>query len=90
MLVLLAMLLVNPGLGFAHGDDEGKGHEEMQGMQGMPGMDEGMPGMHEGMHQIHEEEAATLREAASILKATHPDLAVKLEEMAQHHEGMKS
>lgn len=37
----------------------------------------------EGSHSHGEDHAATLREAASILKATHPDLAAKLEEMAE-------
>jgi hypothetical protein len=39
----------------------------------------------EGSH--HEGgEAATIREAASILKATHPDLAAKLEKIAAEEE----
>lgn len=44
--------------------------------------------MHEGMQKTHGENAAALREAASLLKDAHPDLAAKLEKMAQHHEGM--
>ena len=87
ILVLLAVLLLNPGFGFAHGDDEGKGHDEMPGMAGMN--DEGMQGMHEGMQKMHEENAATLKEAASLLNDTHPDVAAKLEKMAQRHESMK-
>ena len=40
----------------------------------------------EGSYSHGEDHAATLREAASILKATHPDLATKLEEMAKMKE----
>ena len=87
LLVLLTVLLLNPGFGFAHGDDEAKGHDEMPGMAGMK--EEGMHGMHEGMQKMHEENTATLKEAASLLKDAHPDLASKLEKMAQHHEGME-
>ena len=37
----------------------------------------------EGSHSHGESHAATIREAASILKATHPDLAAKLEKIAE-------
>ena len=77
LLVFLTMLLVHPGFGFAHNMDEKQGNE-------------GMQGMHEGMQSMHEEDAATLREAASLLRGAHPDLAARLEKMAQHHESMKS
>ncbi|MBI4115073.1 MAG: hypothetical protein HY447_00700 [Candidatus Omnitrophica bacterium] len=40
----------------------------------------------EGAHQHGEGHAATIREAASILKATHPDLAAKLEAIAAEEE----
>ena len=37
----------------------------------------------EGSHSHGEGTAATIMEAASILKATHPDLAAKLEKIAE-------
>lgn len=40
----------------------------------------------EGSHSHGESHAATIREAASILKATHPDLAAKLEKIAMEEE----
>ncbi|MBI4115172.1 MAG: hypothetical protein HY447_01215 [Candidatus Omnitrophica bacterium] len=40
----------------------------------------------EGSHQHGEGHAATIREAASILKSTHPDLAAKLEAIAAEEE----
>lgn len=77
MLVLLTMLFIHPGVSLAHeGHNDG---DEMQGMQGM-----------QDMQKMHEENAATLMEAAAALKATHPDLAAKLEQMAQHHHKMAS
>lgn len=78
LLILLAMLLVQPGFILAH---EGEDHGDMPKME---------TGMHEQMEAMHEENEATLKEAASILKATHPELAAKLEKMAEHHEDMKS
>jgi hypothetical protein len=40
----------------------------------------------EGSHSHGEGHAATLREAASILKANHPELAAKLEAIAAEEE----
>jgi hypothetical protein len=43
-----------------------------------------MEGSHtEGSPEMAEDHAATLREAAKALKETHPDLAKKLEQMAE-------
>lgn len=38
---------------------------------------------HEGSHGMTEDHMATLNEAASALKDSHPDLAKKLEDMAK-------
>lgn len=73
VLVLLTFLALNPGLVLAHGDEDHSQHEEMQGA---------------GHEMNHGDHAATLREAATALKASRPDLAEKLEKMAQHHEDM--
>lgn len=76
--ILLSLLALNPGVVLAHGDED---HAEQGAMQDMPGM-KGMD------HESHEVQAATLREAASALKSSRPDLAEKLEQMAHHHEEM--
>ena len=78
LLIVVSMLLAQPGFVLAH---EGKNHEDMPKME---------KGMHAQMEAMHEENEATLKEAASILKATHPDLAAKLVKMAEDHEDMKS
>jgi len=49
-----------------------------------------MEGIHHGQIPPHEEQAATLREAGSIVKNSNSELADKLEKMAEHHEEMKS
>lgn len=72
IVIFLSLFVLSPGMALAHGEEhkEHAGHEEMQGEA----------------HEMHEEEAATLREAAAILKASHPDLAAQLEKMAKEHE----
>ncbi len=47
-----------------------------------------MEGSHEeGSHEMGEKgDAAVLKEAAGILKASHPELAAKLEAIAKKHE----
>ena len=94
LLVLLAMLLAQPGFVSAH---EGEDHSKMSGMSDMP--KDSMDGMNmdAGMKEMHAEHVATLTEAATALKTSHPDLAMRLEKMAKHmdmmakhHEDMKS
>lgn len=46
------------------------------------GAEHGGTAMMEGSHSHGEDTAATIMEAASILKATYPDLAAKLEKIA--------
>ena len=46
------------------------------------GSEHGGTAMMEGSHHHGNDTAATIMEAASILKATHPDLAAKLEKSA--------
>lgn len=40
----------------------------------------------EGSHSHEENSVATIREAAAILKSTHPELAAKLEKIAAEEE----
>jgi len=80
-LLILSIIVLNPSFVSAHGDEGKKDHTEHQGMM-----------MHhkggEEMQKMHAEHAATLREAASALQASRPDLAAKLEGMAKMHEDM--
>jgi uncharacterized GH25 family protein len=80
-LVLIAtMFAVNPAVLFAH---EGEEHSMSNAMQGENDSAQGMPEGHD-MHAMHAAPVATLREAAAALKESHPELAAKLEAMAEH------
>ena len=79
ILIFLMTLALNPAFVSAYGDEkEHAGDAEHKGMMHH----------HEGMEEMHEQHAATLREAASALQGSRPDLATKLEEIAKMHESM--
>ena len=93
----LPLFLGSAGRAVAEEGHEHKGSSQHAHMQGMEEMHKGMQGMEsmsEGMQKMHAEHAATLREAAAVLKDSHPDLAAKLEAMVtmheEMHEGMQS
>lgn len=76
MMIVLAMLVALFGVnhsGLLAGEHGGKEHggEKHEGA------------MMEGSHGMTEDHMATLNEAASALKDSHPDLAKKLEDMAK-------
>ena len=73
ILILIGVFVFYPAMGFAHEEGTEESHAAVQG---------GTHEMH-AMGQEHAEHIAVLREAASLLQSTRPDLSKELEEIAQ-------